>query len=138
MSSPCRYLAFRVTPLRVGGLMGALVTALLAALLAVYPAHAGERGDHERARAALKAGEVLPLHRVLEQVRREHPGDVLEVELERESGRWVYELKLLQPNGALLQLDVDARSGEVIERRERARSRREAGRPNAPASRATP
>lgn len=75
-------------------------------------------GDHDRARAALQAGEVLPLATVLQRVAQSHPGDVLEVELEREHGRWIYELKLLQRGGALLKLAVDARTGEVLQARE--------------------
>jgi len=92
---------------------------LLAALaLAVLPALASER-DHDRARAALQAGEVLPLATVLQRVALSHPGEVLGVELEREDGRWIYELKLLQRGGALVKLEVDARSGEVLKRKER-------------------
>ena len=58
----------------------------------------------------------------------EHPGQVLEVELERKaaagSGRWVYEIKLLQPSGGLLKLEVDAASARVL----KARARRPEGR----------
>lgn len=93
---------------------------LLPLALATGAARADER-DHDRARAALQAGEVLPLGAVLQRVARSHPGDVLEVELEREQGRWIYELKLLQPGGGLLKLEVDARSGEVLRSRPRQR-----------------
>ena len=83
------------------------------------PAHADDRSDHDRARAALKAGEVLPLQEVLEKVQRSHPGELLEVELERDDGRWVYELKLLQSGGRLLRLDVDAKTAAVLRSRPR-------------------
>lgn len=96
----------------------ALVALVLGTMLS-GPASADGSGDHERARAALQAGEVLPLQKVLERVQRSHPGDVLEVELEREDGRWVYELKLLQRGGSLLRLDVDARTAEVLRSRPR-------------------
>ncbi len=43
----------------------------------------GRGGDHDRARQALEAGEVLPLRTILDRVEREYPGQVLEVELER-------------------------------------------------------
>lgn len=94
--------------------------ALVACSLLSIPAAADGPGDHERARAALQAGEILPLQKVLDRVQRSHPGDVLEVELEREGGRWVYELKLLQRGGSLLRLDVDARTAEVLRSRPRA------------------
>lgn len=76
----------------------------------------GER-DHDRARAALRAGEVLPLGEILVRVARQQPGQVLDVELEREQGRWIYELKLLQGSGALVKLEVDALDGRVLRRK---------------------
>lgn len=75
--------------------------------------------DHDRARRAVEAGEVLPLKTVLERVEREHPGQVMEVELEREGGRWLYEIKILQSGGSLLKLEVDARDGTPVGRKER-------------------
>jgi len=84
--------------------------------------HGGQRDhqrDHDRARAALQAGEVMPLQKVLDQVQRSHPGEVLEVELEHEGGRWVYELKLLQTGGRLIRLDVDAKTAQVLRSRPR-------------------
>lgn len=101
-----------------------LLAALLSAGLLVLPLglHASERGrehDQDRARAALQAGEVAPLPVILARVAAAYPGDVLEVELEREHGRWVYELKLLQPGGGLLKLQVDAKSGIVLNQKSR-------------------
>lgn len=85
----------------------------------VSSVHADDRRDHDRARAAVRTGEALPLQEVLEKVQRSHPGELLEVELERESGRWVYELKLLQNDGSLLRLDVDAKTAGVLRSRQR-------------------
>lgn len=62
----------------------------------------------------MAAGHVLPLPTLLERLRRTHPGQVLELELESEGGRWVYEVKLLQANGQLLKIDVDAATGQVL------------------------
>lgn len=77
--------------------------------------------DHDRARQALEAGEVLPLRTILERVEREYPGQVIDVELEREqeSGqdRWVYKIKVLRSGGALIKLKVDARDGSIIGRK---------------------
>lgn len=78
-------------------------------------------GDHDRARQALEAGAVLPLGTVLERIGRDNPGQVLDVELDLEKhggvARWVYELKLLRKDGALVKLEVDARTGSVISRK---------------------
>lgn len=76
-------------------------------------------GDHERALQAVQGGQVLPLRSVLERLEREHPGQVLEVELEDEDGRWVYEIKLLQSGGQRIKLELDAKTGEVLRRKRR-------------------
>ncbi|MDO8330110.1 MAG: PepSY domain-containing protein [Fluviicoccus sp.] len=89
---------------------------VLAGALCLPPGQASASGreDHEQARQALEAGQIQPLSRILERVGRLYPGQVLEVELEREQGRWLYEIKLLLPDGRLLKAEVDARSGEVL------------------------
>lgn len=95
-----------------------LVLALCAALLACSSAAHSADDDHDRARQALEAGEVLPLHAILVRVEREQSGQVLDVELEREHvgnrDRWVYEIKMLRSDGALVKLKVDARNGTII------------------------
>jgi uncharacterized membrane protein YkoI len=65
----------------------------------------------------VRAGEVLPLAELLRRLQPAWPGDVLELELEREDGRWVYEIKLLQPGGQVVKLDVDARTAAVLKQR---------------------
>jgi uncharacterized membrane protein YkoI len=97
--------------------LGALCAATLMGISGMGWADA----DHDRARRALEAGEVLPLGTILTRLEREHPGQVLDVELEHEKqdgvARWVYEVKLLRKGGALVKLEVDARTGEVIKRK---------------------
>jgi uncharacterized membrane protein YkoI len=110
-----RHALLRQARRRIHGL--ALVGALLASVPAWQAARAGERDDHERARAAVQAGAVLPLATVLERLKRSHPGQVLEVELEQEGGRWAYEIKLLQADGQLLRLQLDASTAQVLEAR---------------------
>lgn len=81
------------------------------------PAWAG--GDHERARQAVQAGQVLPLRTVLERLEREQPGQVLEVELEQDGGVWIYEVKLLRTGGQLVKLKLDARTAALLESKAR-------------------
>ena len=91
------------------------LTSLLLIGLAQPSAWGSDSRDHERARAAVQAGQVLPLPTLLERLQRTHPGQVLELELERDDGRWIYEIKLLQANGQLLKLDVDAATAQVLQ-----------------------
>ena len=88
--------------------------ALCAAALAMPPAGASDKDDHDRARQAVQAGQVLPLPAVLDRLQREVPGQVLEVELEQERDRWIYEVKLLTPAGQLTKVKLDARTGGVL------------------------
>jgi uncharacterized membrane protein YkoI len=100
--------------------------ALLAPLLALAPAapaspHEHEHDhdhDHDRARAALRRGEVRPLAEILTIVHEAVPGDIVEVELEREHGVWVYELKVLSPDGRRLEVLIDAAAGTLLEHEE--------------------
>ena len=68
----------------------AILTAVTAMALLAQPLAAGASGerDQDRARAALQAGEILPLSTILDRVAREQPGQVLAVELERDASGW--------------------------------------------------
>ena len=104
-----------VCPLNTCAFGGRSVLAGLVLLcLAMGGASAGDKDDHDRARAAVLAGEMLPLPALLERLQRSHPGQVLELELERENGRWIYEVKLLQSDGQLVKLEVDATTAQVL------------------------
>jgi uncharacterized membrane protein YkoI len=71
--------------------------------------------DQERARRALEAGEILPLDQILEAVRQRYAGSVIELELQEEGRRWVYEVELLADDGRLLRLRIDARTRQLLE-----------------------
>jgi len=77
---------------------------------------AASEDDHERARRLRESGEVLPLADVIDKIREQQPGKVLEVEMDRDHDRWVYEIMLLAPNGAVWEYEVDAATGELLER----------------------
>ncbi|CAB5646821.1 PepSY domain-containing protein [Comamonas aquatica] len=85
----------------------------LGAGLDLPQAHSDE-SDHELARQALQQGKVLPLRTVLDQVERQYQGQVLKVEFEHDDGRFIYEMRLLHPNGQLSKLKVDAVDGRVL------------------------
>ena len=96
----------------VRGAAAAWVVSVFA--LAALPASASGKDDHEQARQAVQAGQVLPLPAVLERLQREVPGQVLEVELEQKQSGWIYEIKLLTPAGQLTKVKLDARTAEVL------------------------
>src|SRR3712207_4059571 len=88
---------------------------LPATALASGDAGARESNDHERARAALQAGQVRPLADILREVERRYLGRVIETELDQEDdGRWVYEFRILPPTGRVFELEMDAATGDVL------------------------
>lgn len=97
--------------------MTSLLRFLLAALL-MTQSHLGlADSDHDRARKAVELGEVMPLQQILQKISKDYPGQVLEVELERENQAWIYEIKQLSAGGVLTKLEVDAKTGAVIKQK---------------------
>lgn len=86
-------------------LISAVFTAISCGL---FSANAWADDDHDRAHKARLAGKIKPLNVVLQELANEHPGQVLEVELEHEHERWTYEIKLLSPDGRVRKLVVNA------------------------------
>ena len=100
--------------------------ALCAGLLLTLAGPGWADDDHDRARRALEAGEILPLRTILHRVEREHPGRIMEVELEDKDNLWLYEIKLLRGDGTLVKLKVDARDGRLLDRKIKDHARKEA------------
>jgi len=61
-----------------------------------------------------QSGKIIPLEDLIKQVRRDYPGRIIEIELEDEDGRYVYELELVDENGVVWELEVDASTGQVL------------------------
>ena len=87
----------------------ALACALLAACL-LLPSALADDGSR-RAREGVRSGQLVPLETLLDQAHREHPGEVLEVELE--DGE--YEIEILREDGRVIELTFDARTGRLLE-----------------------
>jgi len=85
-----------------------LTAALLLAL------GAGVSADHEAAFDLAREGKIQPLSKLLEQQQRLRPGKVLEVELERDDDRMIYEMEVLDDQGTVWELRFDAASGELL------------------------
>jgi uncharacterized membrane protein YkoI len=89
---------------------------LLCVLLAAAPALAR---DHQEAMQLRRSGEIMPLEDVLRRAPGQEHRRVLEVELERKRGRYIYEVETLDRQGRVWEHEYDAATGEVL------RSRRE-------------
>lgn len=95
-----------------------MIASLLLALAGVSqadgPARAAHRGDWIEAYDARRDGRILPLREIERRVVPQMGGaQYLGVELDAQSG--VYTLKFLR-GGAVIWVDVDGRSGQIIRR----------------------
>ncbi len=61
----------------------------------------------------LKA-ELVPVEQLFQKVQKEFEGIILELELEEADLRWIYEVKLLTPQGNVLKIDYDAKTMAVL------------------------
>lgn len=70
--------------------------------------------DYIEARHLLDSGKILPLETILKNIRQEFPGKVLDIELEKEGQKIVYEMEILNRNGVVNKIYVDAATGELL------------------------
>lgn len=94
---------------------GSLMSASHVVLSGDYERH-WEDDDHayDRARRAVDDGEARPIAELLEGLKTQVPGEVVGVEFEREHGKWVYEFKIIDSTGRLLEVYVDAQTGKIL------------------------
>jgi uncharacterized membrane protein YgcG len=90
----------------------------LVALLLLSAAAVSEPASAQpnRAREGVQSGEVRSLDQILSGIRRERPGSLADVEgpFGGPNGEPHYRLKWLTPDGRVLMLDTDARTGRVL------------------------
>ncbi|EHJ93945.1 PepSY domain-containing protein [Vreelandella boliviensis] len=62
----------------------------------------------------VRRGEVVPLDSILDWLEAHYIGEVLEVEVEREGGYVEYEIKLLGPQGQIVEFEFDGHNGQLM------------------------
>lgn len=70
--------------------------------------------DHNEARRLLESGEVLSLEVIMAKLQPHYPGKVLKVELEKKSGKIIYEVEILGNDGVVRELYIDAKTADVL------------------------
>lgn len=89
----------------------------VATLLLAATSSFGDSLDHDAVKALREAGRILPMEVVMRRALAARPGQLLEAELEREQGRYLYEIRILDPDGQVQVLELDAATGEPIDPR---------------------
>ena len=91
-----------------------LFPALVAGTIS-YQAVASEELGQAEIRELVRQGEILPLETILARFPAEEYGKLLDLEVEREHGTVVYELEFLQADGRILEIEIDASNGSILE-----------------------
>ncbi|NOX44040.1 MAG: PepSY domain-containing protein [Gammaproteobacteria bacterium] len=83
----------------------------------IYPdTDAGADEDHDRAKLLVESGDIIPLENILEDARKFHTGKVIEVELETEQDKLIYEIEILDTQGTVWELKFDAYTGKLLKK----------------------
>lgn len=61
-----------------------------------------------------ETGEIMSLESILQQVQKDYPGRVIEVELDEDDKAYVYEIELVDKDNIVWELEIDATTGKVI------------------------
>ena len=92
----------------------AAAMAFLVIFAATYPSAAVADEGPVAARKLSDAGIILPLEKIVAAAKAVKPGEILETELERKHGRYVYEVEILDMRGQVWEVKLDAKSGKLI------------------------
>ncbi len=108
----------QIAPVRRTFLIGA--GAFAVACLLPQPGYAqSDAKAHERARKAVKSGQILPLKKVLQRISKKYPGKVVDADVrevpDKKTKRkeWLYFLKVVDTKGRVTDLVVDAKTAKV-------------------------
>jgi uncharacterized membrane protein YkoI len=100
---------------RVGSICcGIALVLATAAFCLAEDEHQDRHRSAERARRGAESGEFVPLAEIVATIRERYPGEIVETELESESGRPYYEFHILLEGGRLIEVRVDARNGRYM------------------------
>jgi len=91
-----------------------LLLALVVGTTSMVPARADRDPDSDTVRQWVEEGRILSLDELLERHSERLGGRLLDLEVEREDGRIVYELEMMDDDGRVREIYLDAGSGEWL------------------------
>lgn len=71
--------------------------------------------DQDEALALTEQGVILPLQSLIADALRRFPGRFLEADLERDDGRYIYELEIVTQDRRVIELEYDAVTGTLLD-----------------------
>ncbi len=93
-----------------------LFLALAAGTINCLAVHADDDEKFEHIREAVRSGRILPLQQILDRYQRRFGSRLLDLEVEHDGELIVYELEMLQADGRVIELKVDARDGRLLKK----------------------
>jgi uncharacterized membrane protein YkoI len=105
------------------------VVAFISLVLLGPPPQAIARADDSRTNSAedddrpsrddlnqlVKQGRIRPLAVLKAQVLEKLPGELIEVRIDRDDGRIIYEFRILRDSGRVTEVEVEAATGRIVE-----------------------
>lgn len=91
----------------------AVFAILLVGLLTATAAFADSLSA-DRVRVLVERGEILSLEEILKRNEAHVGGRIIEIEIEQKRGTYLYEIKVLRPDGRYRELKIDARTGVLV------------------------
>ncbi len=88
---------------------------LLAALLVPFPARATEAYGPAEAKTLVEQGAILPLKQLVQKAEQLRAGRLLEADLRKKHGRYIYNIEILDAKGVVWELKFNAATGELLE-----------------------
>jgi len=82
--------------------------------LVPWPGFQAFADDAERARELRGLDKVMPLSDILKKMGDDGKGVILDLDLEEEGGRVIYEIEIMDIQHKIRTLIIDARTGQVI------------------------
>lgn len=93
--------------------MGWFALLLLLVTLSFFPRADSGESPANAGRLSSK-GEIMSLEKIYQKAKSYKPGEILEVELEKKHGRYVYEIDILDAGSQVWELKLDAKTGQLL------------------------
>lgn len=72
----------------------------------------GNEIDQDDAREAVRTGSAMALRKAMKRAKDQTEGRIIDVKLERKSGKFIYVFTVVEPSGRIKRLKMDAVSGK--------------------------
>lgn len=99
----------------IGRIKGPLVLVALLGIAGLAHADSGTELDFDTVMKSVEKGEILPLTEIRKKIADRLAGEIIDVEVHQERGQIIYEIKVLTSDGHVIEADVRAADGVILE-----------------------